>query len=95
MNIKEVHQSDKEISAIGLFKGELGTAIAIQLQTKGSLKEHISKNPALLLCISGLVNYNEENEKAIELRPGDYVSIKANVKHWLYATVESQLILLK
>ncbi|WP_291128036.1 cupin domain-containing protein [Flavobacterium sp. UBA7682] len=93
--LKELHSLDKEVSAISLFKGELGTATAIQLQQNGTLKEHITKTPALLLCVNGFVTYKDETEKEIDLESGDYVNITPNVKHWLYASVESQLVLLK
>lgn len=95
MNIIELHNQEKEVSAASLFKGELGTATAIQLQRNGTLKEHITKTPALLLCISGFVKYEDENETELTLEPGDYVMITPEVKHWLFASVKSQLVLLK
>ncbi|MDP3180790.1 MAG: hypothetical protein Q8M67_03155, partial [Bacteroidota bacterium] len=73
MNIIELHNQEKEVSAVSLFKGELGTATAIQLQRNGTLKEHITKTPALLLCISGFITYEDENETEVVLEPGDYV----------------------
>lgn len=94
-NLSELHQSDKEVSAQSLFKGELGTTTAIQLQRNGTLKEHITKTPALLLCIDGKVTYEDETEQEFVLESGDYVNITPNVKHWLYASVPSQLVLLK
>lgn len=94
-NLSELHLSDKEVSAQSLFRGELGTTTAIQLQRNGTLKEHITKTPALLLCIDGKVTYEDETEKKIVLETGDYVNITPNVKHWLNASVQSQLVLLK
>lgn len=94
-NLIELHSADKEVSAQSLFKGELGTATAIQLERNGTLKEHLTKTPALLICVSGLVTYEDENEQEIQLEQGDYVNITPNVKHWLYASAKSQLILLK
>ncbi|HCS20897.1 MAG TPA: hypothetical protein DIW47_10135 [Bacteroidetes bacterium] len=95
MNITELHQNDKEVSAVNLFKGELGTSTAIQLKRHGTLKEHATKTPALLLCITGLVSYEDETEKEVVLEPGDFIHIVPAVKHWLYASVPSQLVLLK
>ncbi len=95
MNIEDLHNDQKKVSAISLFKGELGTSTAIQLLRNGTLKEHITKTPALLLCISGFVTYEDANEQDVGLEPGDYVLIEPNVKHWLYASVNSQLVLLK
>lgn len=93
--LNDLHSLDKEVSAVSLFKGELGTATAIQLQQNGTLKEHITKSPALLLCITGFVTYKDENDKEINLESGDYIDITPNVKHWLFASVTSQLVLLK
>ena len=95
MNIEELHDTVKEVSAKPIFKGEIGTSIAIQLQRHGTLKEHITKTPALLICISGFVTYEDENNTEIKLEPGDFFEIKPNVKLWLYASVKSQLILMK
>ena len=95
MNLKELHLQEKETSAINLFKGEIGSANAIQLKENGVLKEHVSKTPALLLCVTGNVVYQDETGKEIELLPGDYVNIIPNVKHWLKAAILSQLVLFK
>lgn len=94
MNIAALHPSNKGVSAKSLFKGELGTATAIQLERNGTLKEHITKVPALLLCVVGEVTYHDE-ERAIDLKPGDYVAITPEVKHWLQAAEKAQIILLK
>ncbi|MGH1436984.1 MAG: cupin domain-containing protein [Lewinella sp.] len=95
MNLKDLHNQTKAVSALSLFKGEMGTATAIQLKENSVLKEHITKTPALLLCITGHVIYEDETAKRIELRTGDYVNIVPNVKHWLVAQTMSQLVLLK
>lgn len=47
-NISELHSSDKEVSAVSLFKGELGTVTAMQLKANGALKEHLSKNTCIV-----------------------------------------------
>ena len=95
MNIKELHTQEKPVSAISLFKSELGNATAIKILQGEKLKEHITKTPELLICIEGEVIF--ENEKSIKetLMPGDYVNIEPLVKHWVEGTVESQLILFK
>lgn len=95
MKISNLHSQDKEVSAINLFNGELGTSTAIQILKDGKLKEHITKTPALLLCIVGKVNYEDETGQLTELSSGDYVNIVPNVKHWLVASELSHLVLLK
>lgn len=91
----KLHSNEMTVSALSLFKGELGTTTAIRLAQSGILKEHITKIPALLLCISGTVAYNDENGQEYILKSGDYVLIVPHVKHWLTASEISQLVLLK
>ena len=55
MNIKTIHTSDKEVSAKALFKGDIGSATAIQLQENGVLKEHITKT------LHFVVHYGKSN----------------------------------
>lgn len=95
MNIKELHTQEKPVSATSLFKSELGNATAIKILQGEKLKEHITKTPALLICLEGEVIF--ENEKGIKttLLTGDYVNIEQMVKHWVEGTIESQLILIK
>lgn len=93
MNIQELHHKEKIMSAHLFFKGE--TATSIQLLKGGMLKEHITVIPALLLCITGSVIYNDENGKETELKPGDYMRIQPQIKHWLNAFEDAQLLLLK
>ena len=95
MNIKELHTQEKPVSATSLFKSELGNATAIKILQGEKLKEHITKTPALLICLEGEVIL--ENEKGIKttLLTGDYVNIEPMVKHWVEGTIESQLILIK
>ncbi|MEZ5059489.1 MAG: hypothetical protein R2879_20850 [Saprospiraceae bacterium] len=95
MNIKTIHTGDKLVSAITLFKSEIGTATAIQLQENGVLKEHITQTPALLLCIIGKATYEDETKKTVELGEGDYLIIFPNIKHWLKGNTRSHLILIK
>lgn len=95
MNIKALHTSEKPVSAISLFKSDLGNATAIKILQGEKLKEHITRTPALLICVEGQVLF--ENEKGIReiLMPGDYVNIEPMVKHWIEGTIKSQVILIK
>jgi quercetin dioxygenase-like cupin family protein len=95
MNIKELHTHEKPVSATSLFKSELGNATAIQILLGEKLKEHITKTPALLICVEGEVVF--ENEKGIKetLKSGDFVNIEPMLKYWVEGTNESQLILIK
>ena len=95
MRIDELHTKEKTVSAISLFKGVEGNVTAIQIKRNGYLKEHITKVPALLICIEGRAGYEDENDKDIELLPGDYVLIEPMIKHWVNGISDSQLILIK
>ena len=44
MNIKALHTSEKPVSAISLFKSDLGNATAIKILQGEKLKEHIDGN---------------------------------------------------
>lgn len=95
MNIKELHTRVKPVSAVSLFKSDQANATAIQILQGEQLKEHLTKVPALLICIEGKAVF--ENEKGIKetLMPGDYVNIEPMVKHWIEGIADSQLILIK
>jgi quercetin dioxygenase-like cupin family protein len=95
MNIATLHTHEKTVSATPFFKGTEGTATAIQINRNQKLKEHLTKTPALLLCIEGRVGFEDENGRDEELFPGDYVLIEPMVKHWVNAIATSQLILIK
>ncbi len=95
MNIKGLHTQEKPVSATYLFKSELGNATAIQILQGGELKEHITKTPALLICVEGEVVFENENGIKETLFSGDYIHIEPMVKHWVEGTIESQLILIK
>lgn len=94
MNVKENHAPDAPVSAKSIFKGE-GNAISLQILQGETLKEHVTKVPALLICISGEVVFENELDQRFPLNTGDSVNIAPNVKHWVVANTDSQLLLLK
>jgi quercetin dioxygenase-like cupin family protein len=95
MNIKDLHTKLKPVSAIPHFKAEEGSVTAIQILNNQFLKEHKTKTPALLVCVTGEVVF--ENEKGVSeiLAPGDYVNIEPMVKHSVKGILDSQLLLIK
>ena len=64
MNIKDLHTKLKPVSAIPHFKAAEGNVTAIQILNNQLLKEHTTKMPALLVCVTGEVVF--ENEKGIK-----------------------------
>lgn len=95
MNIKDLHQGTKAISTASLFKTTEGTVTSIQILADEQLKEHITKVPALLFCLTGEAVFENENGIKLSLTTGDYVNIEPNTKHWINAKSTSNLILIK
>ncbi|HSI91296.1 MAG TPA: hypothetical protein VK927_09275 [Adhaeribacter sp.] len=95
MNLKTHHDNDKPVSANVLFKGEEGTVTSIRILKDQQLKAHITKVPALLVCVSGKAVF--ENEKGVKetLSPGDYTNIEPMVSHWVNGVEDSQLLVMK
>lgn len=95
MNLKNLHTDNKLVQTQLMFSTEEGKVISLQIASGGQLKEHITKVPALLVCISGDAIFQDEKGKSIPLKSGDYVNIEANLKHWVDANEESNFILIK
>ena len=95
MNIKDFHTNEKLVSTLAIFKGEEGKVIALRILKDQILKEHITKVPALLICIEGEAIFENEQGMKETISQGDYINIEAMVKHWVTANVESNFILIK
>jgi quercetin dioxygenase-like cupin family protein len=96
MQLRDKHTPDKPVSASLLFKGEEGTsATALQILKGQQLKEHLTRVPAMLVCISGKVIFENENGLKESLSSGDYIHIEPMVKHWVDGLEDSQLIVIK
>ncbi len=95
MNISEFHTDQKSVSAKSMFKTTEGQVTALQIWKDALLSEHVTKVPALLVCVVGEVVF--ENEKGFQqtLSAGDYVNIEPMVKHWVKGIKNSQLLLVK
>jgi quercetin dioxygenase-like cupin family protein len=95
MNIKDLHTKLKPVSAIPHFKAEEGNVTAIQILNNQLLKEHKTKAPALLVCVTGEVVFENENGIKENLLPGDYITIEPMIKHSVKGIEDSQLLLIK
>jgi quercetin dioxygenase-like cupin family protein len=95
MNIKNILSHEKAVATAVLFKSEHATATALQILKGEQLKAHITKVPALLICVLGKVVFENELGVKETLEPGDYISIEPMTKHWVNSTTDSQLILFK
>ncbi|UQD57728.1 hypothetical protein FLAK523_09485 [Flavobacterium sp. K5-23] len=95
MTLKNLHTENKPVQTNLLFKTEEGKVISLQISKNEQLKEHITKVPALLVCVSGNATYHDEKGILANLKSGDYINIEPNVKHWVDAKEESNFLLIK
>ncbi|SEA41898.1 hypothetical protein SAMN05443667_104143 [Flavobacterium gillisiae] len=94
MNLKDLHTENKAVQTSILFE-PTEKVISLQIAKGEQLKEHLTKIPALLVCVSGKAAFNDENEQKINLQSGGFVKIEPNVKHWIDAFEDSNFLLIK
>ena len=94
MNLKNLHPENKAVQTSVLFEPK-EKVISLQIAKDQQLKEHITKVPALLVCVSGKATFSDENDQKILLQSGDYVKIEPNVKHWVDVSENSNFLLIK
>lgn len=94
MNLNNLHTEKKGVQTSVLFEPK-EKVISMQIAKGEGLKEHITKVPALLVCVSGNAIFNNENGLVVNLKSGDYLLIEENIKHWVNANEESNFLLIK
>lgn len=94
MNLKEIHTDAKAAQTKMLLQAEEGKVISLQIEAGEQLKEHVSKVPALLVCVSGRGIYKDESGET-SMEEGDYVFIKKDVKHEVDAITKANFLLMK
>ena len=95
MNLTELFTDDKPIQSKKIFSTTEGNVNSLRILAGNQLKEHITKVPALLVCVTGEVIFNTEKGEINHLKSGDYVHIEPMVKHWIDAQQDSYLFLIK
>ena len=95
MNLINVHSSDKPVQTQVLFEPTENKVIALQIAKNEQLKEHVTKVPALLICVTGEATFSNENGEKIHLKSGDFIKIPVDVKHWVDAHELSNFLLIK
>jgi quercetin dioxygenase-like cupin family protein len=95
MNLKEIHSDSIGVQTNMMFAATDGKVISLQILKGSQLKEHITKIPALLICVKGNAAYVDEKGAKINLFSGDFVKIEPNVKHWVDGIEDSNLLLIK
>ena len=53
MNLKNLHTENKAVQTKVLFEPTESRVISLQIAAGETLKEHITKVPALLICVTG------------------------------------------
>ena len=95
MILKNLHTENKPVQTQLLFEPKDAKVISLQIAKGETLKEHVSKRPALLVCISGNAVFTDDKGTVVNLNSGTYVMIEENVKHAVKAFDESNFLLMK
>lgn len=95
MNLINLHSSDKPVQTQVLFEPTENKVIALQIAKNEQLKEHVTKVPALLICINGDATFSNENREKVHLKSGDFIKIPVDVKLWVDAHELSNFLLIK
>lgn len=95
MILKNLHTENKAVQTKLFFEPGESKVISMQIAKGETLKEHLSKTPVLLVCVSGNAVFSDEKGAVINLTSGVYVIIEVNVKHEVRAIEESNFLLIK
>ncbi|WP_291107865.1 hypothetical protein [Flavobacterium sp. UBA6195] len=95
MILKNLHTENKPVQTQLLFEPKDAKVISLQIAKGETLKEYVSKIPALLVCISGNAVFTDDKGTVVNLNSGNYVMIEENVKHAVKAIDESNFLLMK
>lgn len=95
MNLKDLHTEVNDVQTALLFAPSENKVVSLQIAKGKQLAEHITKVPALLVCVSGSGSYGDESGRKLSLKSGDYIKIEPNIKHWVDAFEESNFLLIK
>jgi quercetin dioxygenase-like cupin family protein len=95
MNLKELHTELKDVQTALLFTSSENKVVSLQILKGKQLSEHVTKVPAVLVCVSGKGSYADEKGKKVILKIGDYIKIEPNIKHWVDAFEDSNFLLIK
>lgn len=95
MNLKDLHKDTLGVQTNMMFPATDGKVISLQILKDSTIEEHVTKVPALLVCVSGNAVYEDEKGTKAVLFSGDFVKIEPNVKHWVNSIEDSNLLLIK
>ena len=84
MNLKDLHTADKPLQTKKMFSA-----------TDGVLSIKINAGGRRCATRNGRRQFENEKGAINTIMPGDYVNIETNVKHWVTAKKDSNLLLTK
>ena len=87
---------DKEVKM--LFKGERRKIAQLTLRNETRLESHSVEEPFILQCIAGkgeLIIGEGETAESIELLPGTYITVEANVIHDVVSQPAISILLIR
>jgi quercetin dioxygenase-like cupin family protein len=94
MNLAGYHSDEKPVSSKLIFSGE-GKVVALHIKSGEQLKEHVTPVQAFLICVNGKAVFENEFGFSKQLYNGETIHIEPNVKHWINATTDCDLVLIK
>lgn len=93
--IENLFSGEKAVQTSVLFNATQGITVALKIKEGEKLKEHTSPVDAFLICVKGEASYATEKGDTTAMKSGDYVFIKADLKHEVVAVHESHFLLIK
>ena len=87
---------DKEVKM--LFKGERRKIVQLTLRNEMRLEQHSVEEPFILQCLAGkgeLIIGDGETAESIELLPGTFVTVEANVMHDVVSQPAISILLIR
>ena len=98
LNIENEIGDGKDKEVIMLFEGERRKIVQLTLRNEMRLESHSVKEPFILQCIAGkgeLIIGEGETAESIELLPGTYVTVEANILHDVVSQPAISILLIR
>ncbi len=87
---------EKEVNV--LFEGERRKIVQLTLRNGKNLEGHSAKEPIVIQCVAGegeLIIKNADESNTIELLPGTFVTVEANVVHDVIGKPSVSIVLIR
>ena len=87
---------EKEVNL--LFEGERRKIVQLTLRNGKNLEGHSAKEPIVIQCVAGegeLIIKNADESNTIELLPGTFVTVEANVVHDVIGKPSVSIVLIR